>query len=144
MIRPYFQSIENLEDGNSFPLDEVLSQLSFNEQGLIPAIAQDADSKQVLMMAWMNKEALAETLATGNVTYWSRSRNELWRKGLTSGNTQVLQSMVFDCDGDTILCQVRQKGGACHTGRSGCFYLEVDGKREQVSIVDPKSVSGIK
>ena len=138
MKHPYFQTIEHLENGHSLPLNEVISHLSFNEQGLIPVIAQDASSKQVLMMAWMNKAALAQTIFTGRMTYWSRSRNELWQKGLSSGNTQILQAMAFDCDGDTILCQVSQKGGACHTGRSGCFYLEVDGKRNQVTINDPK------
>jgi len=142
--RAYFADLEEQPDGTRLSLETFISKLAFDEQGLIPVITQDKDSLQVLMFAWMSQDSLRQTLATGRMTYWSRSRNELWQKGLSSGNTQILQSMAFDCDGDTILCQVNQKGGACHTGRSGCFYLEVDGKRNKVSIVDPKSISGIK
>ena len=95
----------------------------WNEQGLIPTIAQDADTGEVLMLAWMNAEALEHTLASGEVTYWSRSRQSLWRKGATSGNTQDLVSACLDCDGDTLLLQVKQHGaGACHTGRPTCFF----------------------
>ena len=95
----------------------------WNEQGLIPVIAQEADTGEVLMLAWMNAEALAQTLASGEVTYWSRSRQSLWRKGATSGNTQSLVNARLDCDGDTLLLQVRQQGaGACHTGRRTCFF----------------------
>ena len=94
----------------------------FNADGLIPAIAQDADNGQILMMAWMNAEALAETLRGGQVCYWSRSRGALWRKGETSGNVQELVDLSIDCDGDTILMQVRQTGAACHTHRRSCFY----------------------
>ena len=94
----------------------------FNADGLIPAIAQDADNGQILMMAWMNAEALAETLRGGQVCYWSRSRGALWRKGETSGHVQELVNLSIDCDGDTILMQVRQTGAACHTRRRSCFY----------------------
>lgn len=95
----------------------------WNDQGLIPAIAQDAVSGEVLMLAWMNAEALAETLRQGCAVYWSRSRSALWRKGDTSGNTQELVDIHLDCDGDTLLLRVNQKGGgACHTGRRTCFF----------------------
>ena len=94
----------------------------FNADGLIPAIAQDADNGQILMMAWMNAEALAETLRGGQVCYWSRSRGALWRKGETSGHVQELVDLSIDCDGDTILMQVHQTGAACHTHRRSCFY----------------------
>jgi phosphoribosyl-AMP cyclohydrolase len=88
------------------------------------------------MLAWMNKAALSETLATGYVTYWSRSRNQRWVKGETSGHTQELVSLSIDCDGDAILCQVNQTGAACHTGRKHCFYLQVDTQRQIVRVVD--------
>ena len=95
----------------------------WNEQGLIPVIAQEADTGAVLMLAWMNAEALEQTMTSGKVTYWSRSRQSLWRKGATSGNTQDLVSACLDCDGDTLLLQVKQHGaGACHTGRRTCFF----------------------
>ena len=110
--------------------------LVYNDAGLIPAIAQDATSGEVLMMAWMNKDALNNTLRTGNVTYWSRSRQELWIKGETSGHTQELVSLSIDCDGDAILCLVKQKGAACHTGRKHCFYLQADNEEQKVHVVD--------
>lgn len=99
-----------------------LAAISFNQDGLVPAIAQQYDTGEVLMMAWMNKEAVAETLATGRVCYWSRSRKGLWRKGETSGQQQRLKEFLIDCDGDTILLKVDQDGVACHTGRRTCFY----------------------
>jgi len=92
---------------------------------LVAAIAQDSVNKEVLMVAWMNEEALRATLETGKVTYWSRSRNELWRKGETSGHTQKLISLAYDCDGDAIVLQVEQTGVACHTGERSCFYREI-------------------
>jgi len=92
------------------------------DQKLIPAIVQDADSKEVLMMAWMNSDALDLTLQTGKVHFWSRSRNELWRKGATSGNTMELVEMRVDCDQDTLLLRVHPAGPACHTGHNSCFY----------------------
>jgi phosphoribosyl-AMP cyclohydrolase len=100
----------------------------WNDQGLIPAIAQDAVSGEVLMLAWMNAEALAETLRQGRAVYWSRSRSTLWRKGDTSGNSQELVDILLDCDGDTLLLRVNQKGGgACHTGRRTCFFYAPTG-----------------
>ena len=96
--------------------------LRFDDRGLIPAIAQDASSGEVLMLAWMNRDAVAETLATGRVCYWSRSRGALWRKGETSGQVQRLVEMRLDCDGDALLLLVDQTGVACHTGRRTCFY----------------------
>ena len=90
--------------------------------GLVPAVAQDADTGEVLMLAWMNRDALAETLETGRVCYWSRSRRALWRKGETSGQTQRLVEARLDCDGDAVLLLVDQAGVACHTGRRSCFY----------------------
>ncbi|PHI95190.1 phosphoribosyl-AMP cyclohydrolase [Parasaccharibacter apium] len=102
-------------------LTELLGKVRFNEQGLISAIAQD-DSRNVLMLAWMNREALAETLTTGRVCYYSRSRKTLWRKGESSGQVQHLLAAALDCDLDCLLLTVRQKGVACHTGRRSCFY----------------------
>lgn len=99
--------------------------LKYDANGLIPAIAQDAATGEVLMMAFMNAESLAETLRTGDVTYWSRSRAELWRKGATSGHVQKLISLSIDCDRDCILMQVDQTGPACHTNRRSCFYTEI-------------------
>ncbi len=101
------------------------ANLTFNADGLLPAIAQDAASGEVLMLAWMNAEAVARTLETGQVTYWSRSRQEFWIKGATSGHVQELVSMRIDCDRDCLLVQVRQTGPACHTGRRTCFYTDV-------------------
>ena len=95
----------------------------FDEHGLIAAIAQDADTGEVLMLAWMNAEALDQTLATGRAVYWSRSRNRLWRKGEESGHVQKLHELRLDCDEDVVILQVEQVGGiACHTGRESCFY----------------------
>jgi phosphoribosyl-AMP cyclohydrolase len=99
-----------------------MDALSWNEQGLIPVIAQQHDTGEVLMLAWMNAESLAETLATGRMCYWSRSRGELWRKGDTSGHIQMLKELRLDCDGDTLLALVEQTGAACHTGERSCFY----------------------
>jgi len=104
-----------------------LSQVVFDAQGLIPAIAQDAASGQVLMVAWMNAQALAETAATGRAVYWSRSRKRLWRKGEESGHVQIVHELRLDCDGDVVLLKVAQQGGiACHTGRASCFYRRLD------------------
>ena len=111
--------------------------LKFNEAGLIPAIAQDADNGDVLMMAWMNTEAVAETLATGRVTYWSRSRRAFWRKGETSGHVQNLTEMRVDCDRDCLLMLVRQTGPACHTNRRSCFYTAIR-EGEECEIMAPE------
>ena len=106
--------------------------LQYNAQGLLPAIAQDASSGEVLMMAWMNAEAVSKTLSTGRVTYWSRSRQSFWVKGGTSGHVQELVSLRIDCDRDCLLVQVNQVGAACHTGRRTCFYTEVVQGSERV------------
>lgn len=102
--------------------DDFIAKVAFNADGLVPVIAQRFGTGEVLMMAWMNKEALIETMKTGHMTYWSRSRNKLWRKGETSGNTQRLREMLLDCDGDTLLAKVDQEGPACHTGSPNCFF----------------------
>lgn len=114
------------------------ASLKYNEDGLIPAVAQDATSGEVLMMAWMNRGALERTLATGKVTYWSRSRAEYWVKGLTSGHTQELVGLYIDCDRDTILMHVNQIGAACHTNRRSCFYTKVGQGRETI-VMEPMS-----
>ena len=111
---------------------DFLKALKFNADGLIPAIAQQHDSGEVLMMAWMNRESILETLQTGQVCYWSRSRQSYWRKGESSGHQQRLQAMRADCDGDTLLLLVDQKGPACHTNRRNCFFFEADGEQFRV------------
>src|ERR1700712_5816313 len=110
---------------NTTQADAVLAAICFDANGLVPAIAQQHDTGEVLMMAWMNAESIAETLATGQVCYWSRSRKQLWRKGETSGQRQRLVDMRIDCDGDTLLLMVDQTGVACHTGRHNCFFRAV-------------------
>ncbi|MEE8188142.1 MAG: phosphoribosyl-AMP cyclohydrolase [Kiloniellales bacterium] len=118
----------------------------FDADGLVPAVAQQHDSGEVLMLAWMNRAALAETLASGSVCYWSRSRQALWRKGETSGQVQRLVQLRIDCDGDTLLLRVEQTGVACHTGRRSCFYrgLGEDGRLEELLPVetDPHELYG--
>lgn len=107
--------------------------LKFDDNGLIPAIAQDAESKDVLMMAWMNLQAIEKTLETGKVTYWSRSRQSFWVKGETSGHTQELVDFRYDCDSDCILVLINQVGPACHTNRRSCFYTSVkDGQETEL------------
>ena len=114
--------------------------------GLVPAIAQDAQSGEILMLAYMNRQAWEATLATGEATYWSRSRGELWVKGKTSGHLQKVEEIRLDCDNDTILLKVRQIGGAaCHTGHRSCFYRRLEGDRLVVTdapVFDPKEVYG--
>jgi phosphoribosyl-AMP cyclohydrolase len=112
-------SIENIS------ADDFLANVSFDANGLVPAIAQDAATGQVLMLAWMNAETLKSTLASGDMIYWSRSRKSLWRKGETSGHTQRVVEAYVDCDGDTLLFKVEQKGPACHTGEMSCFFRRV-------------------
>ena len=124
-------------------LQETIASLTYNSDGLIPAIAQQHDTGEVLMMAWMNQTSILESLETKRVCYWSRSRQNYWRKGEESGQIQMLKSLHFDCDNDTILLQVDQLGAACHTGRKTCFYKLV--QNEQVIIdseplVDPKTL----
>ena len=143
MKSEYFTSLEGETGEQPLALTEVLAQLAFDDKGLIPVITQDVESKEVLMLAWMNKESIKQTLATGKMTYWSRSRKEHCHQYLfhqthlpipPSGHHQRLTSMAFDCDGDAILCLVNQTGSSCHTGRKNCFYLKVDGKNQQVTI----------
>ena len=122
---------------------EVLTAIAFDADGLVPVIAQQHDTGEVLMMAWMNREAIAETLRTGQACYWSRSRNRLWRKGEKSGQSQRLVELRIDCDNDTVLLRVDQTGVACHTGRRSCFFRAVrDGRLEIISEVeiDPETL----
>ena len=123
----------------------MLAMIRFDAHGLVPAIAQQHDTGEVLMMAWMNAVAVAETLATGQVCYFSRSRGTLWRKGETSGQRQALKEFRLDCDGDTILIMVDQTGVACHTGRRNCFFNAVrDGKLVEIAapLVSPDTLYG--
>ena len=120
------KALETSPNGTRLDLAEFLDLVKFNDQGLVPAIAQDSASGTVLMLAWMNRDAIDQTLASGLVTYYSRSRQSLWQKGETSGNTQRLVDMQFDCDADAILMLVEQTGPACHTNRPNCFYLRVE------------------
>jgi len=107
-----------------------LDEIEWNEQGLVPAIAQDAASGRVLTLAWMNREALAETARTGRAVYWSRSRGKLWRKGEESGHVQKVLELRVDCDADAVLLKVEQVGGiACHTGRESCYFRKLDNGR---------------
>ena len=121
-----------------------LDQVAWNDQGLVPAIAQDRDSKEILMVAWMNREALSLTRTEGRAIYWSRSRQKLWRKGEESGHVQEVSEIRLDCDNDVVLLQVNQRGGiACHTGRRSCFYSVLkDGRWQAVDpiIKDPASI----
>jgi len=122
-----------------------LAAIRFDAQGLVPAIAQQHDSGEVLMMAWMNRAAVEETLATGRVCYFSRSRDALWRKGETSGQVQRLIELRVDCDGDTLLALVEQTGVACHTGRRSCFFRAIrDGAFAEIAApeVDPQALYG--
>ncbi|PZD95170.1 bifunctional phosphoribosyl-AMP cyclohydrolase/phosphoribosyl-ATP pyrophosphatase [Paenibacillus sambharensis] len=117
----------------STALGELESQIRWNEDGLVPAIVQDAVSKEVLMLAYMNRESLARSIESGETWFWSRSRGELWHKGATSGHTQRIVSMHYDCDGDTLLVRAEQKGAACHTGQYTCFFnsIPVGGESDQ-------------
>ncbi|MBL8806353.1 MAG: phosphoribosyl-AMP cyclohydrolase [Rhodospirillales bacterium] len=114
-------------------LDTLLAEIAFDRDGLVVAIAQQHDTGEVLMVAWMNRDAVSETLRTGQVCYWSRSRMKLWRKGETSGQAQKLVEMRVDCDGDALLLRVDQAGVACHTGRRDCFFRVV---REGALVID--------
>jgi phosphoribosyl-AMP cyclohydrolase len=117
-------------------IDQAIAAIKFDPQGLVPAIAQQHDSGEVLMMAWMDRDAVAETMRTGRVCYWSRSRKAPWRKGDTSGHIQTLVDLRIDCDGDTLLVLVDQTGVACHTGRHNCFFRAVrDGALETIAPV---------
>ncbi|HOA96375.1 bifunctional phosphoribosyl-AMP cyclohydrolase/phosphoribosyl-ATP diphosphatase HisIE [Acetivibrio saccincola] len=124
-------------------MSEILNSIKFDDRGLIPVIAQDHSTNEVLMMAYMNKEALEKSLETGKVHYFSRSRNKLWQKGETSGHYQYIKSIKVDCDGDALLIKVEQVEGACHTGHFSCFYREISDeglKETQKKVFDEKEV----
>lgn len=138
-----FKENEHQPHGFQLSLADALDNLKYNENGLVPAIAQQHDSGEVLMMAWMNREAIEETLRTGRVCYFSRSRNTLWRKGESSGQTQTLKALRIDCDADTVLVQVDQVGPACHTGRRDCFYWKAEADSltiDKTPIIDPNEL----
>ena len=113
-------------------------KLKFDEQGLIPAIIQEHKTGRVLMMAWMNRASLEKTLATGKTHFWSRSRRKFWMKGETSGHTQSVKNVAFDCDGDTLLIQVEQIGAACHEGYQSCFFRSAQLQGDGFSITEPR------
>ena len=134
-----------MKEKSQVKLSEALSALKYNEDGLIPAIAQQYDSGEVLMMAWMNQASIEETLKTNRVCYWSRSRQAYWRKGESSGQVQMLKELRIDCDADTLLIKVDQTGPACHTGRRQCFYKLVKGDTVVIDsepLIDPKELYG--
>ena len=123
--------------------NSLLDAVTFDDDGLVPAIVQDAATDQVLMMAYMTADTLRETLDTGRMVYWSRSQQERWVKGRTSGHTQSVEAVWLDCDGDTLLFQVQQEGGACHTGFQSCFHRRADGDEWTVDgekVFDPNAV----
>jgi phosphoribosyl-AMP cyclohydrolase len=125
--------------------EALLGAVAFDRDGLVPAIAQQHDTGEILMMAWMNREAIRKTLATGQVCYWSRSRGRLWRKGEDSGQVQHLVELRLDCDGDTLLLLVDQSGVACHTGRRNCFFRALrNGALETIAepLVSPETLYG--
>ncbi len=143
MTQPTFKFLEKASEGDAFNWSELKDQLKFDANGLVPAIAQQFDTKEVLMMAWMNAQSLQETLETGRVCYWSRSRQNYWRKGEESGQIQVLKSLSLDCDADTILLEVDQTGSACHTGRRTCFYTQIKDDKALITsnpMIDPKEL----
>ncbi|RUR38456.1 phosphoribosyl-AMP cyclohydrolase [Vreelandella populi] len=141
-----FKALESAAPTDTLPdTMTLLDAVRFNAEGLLPAIAQQHDTKEVLMMAWMNREALEETLATHRVCYYSRSRKKLWRKGESSGQQQHLKSAALDCDGDTLLLEVEQTGPACHTGRRSCFYLSLTDEQAKINsepLIDPAELYG--
>jgi phosphoribosyl-AMP cyclohydrolase len=132
-------------DDTEMATQALLDQIRFDSNGLVAAIAQQHDTGEVLMLAWMNLDSIAETLATGRVCYFSRSRGKLWRKGESSGQVQHLKELRVDCDGDTLLALVDQEGVACHTGRRSCFYRAVrDGALVEIAapLVSPEALYG--
>jgi len=138
-----WKAIEKSELNQSYDLELALENIKYNEDDLVPAIAQQHDTGEILMMAWMNLASIKETLKTGRVCYWSRSRQAFWRKGESSGQEQHLKEFRLDCDADTILMKVDQTGPACHTGRRNCFYMVVDGDELKVDsdpLIDPSEL----
>ena len=128
-----FKELESAAKDHSVALDDVLANLKFDDHGLVAAVAQEARSKEVLMVGWMDRTAIERTLSEGYACYWSRSRQTYWRKGETSGHLQALKELRLDCDGDAILLLVEQTGPACHTNRPTCFYLTVEGNSVRVT-----------
>ena len=122
----------------------MIEELKYDQKGLIPAVIQEDGSQKVLMVAYMNKEALAKTLATGNAWFYSRSRGALWMKGETSGHIQQVKQILYDCDGDCLLLKVEQTGAACHTGHDTCFYRDIKGREQSAPVFDPQEVYGKK
>jgi phosphoribosyl-AMP cyclohydrolase len=116
-------------------------KLKFDSNGLIPAIIQEQGTKRVLMMAWMNRASLEKTIATGKTYFWSRSREKFWMKGESSGHTQTVKNIAFDCDGDTLLIQVEQNGAACHEGYRSCFFRSVQQPGEHFDITEPQLIT---
>lgn len=140
-----FKQLEPATQGTREPTSTLLDAVRWNADGLIPAIAQQHESGEVLMMAWMNRAALEETLTTGRVCYWSRSRGKPWRKGESSGQVQQLVAAHIDCDGDTLLLSVDQQGPACHTGRRSCFYVALGEETAEIDsapLMDPDELYG--
>jgi phosphoribosyl-AMP cyclohydrolase len=122
-----------------------LPDLKFDKDGLIPAIVQDAANKEVLMMAYMNRESFEKTVSTGYTHFWSRSRGKLWKKGETSGHVQEVRGILYDCDRDTLLIKVDQKGpGACHTGHRSCFFTDIEGREVEGETFSAETVYGKK
>jgi phosphoribosyl-AMP cyclohydrolase len=126
--------------GEPRDMSDAAPELAFDEQELLPAVAQDADSGEVLMLAYVTSEAVERTRETGRAHYYSRSREELWEKGATSGHTQSVAEIRVDCDGDALLYLVDQEGGACHTGHESCFYRTIDGETVGEQVFDPEAV----
>jgi phosphoribosyl-AMP cyclohydrolase len=131
-MKSWFKAIETDPEKSSYPVEKVIAELTFGDDGLIPVIAQDHKSKDVLMFAWMNLVSLEETLNTSRMCYWSRSRKAFWRKGESSGHWQSLISLSTDCDGDVLLASVNQEGAACHTERRSCFYLKFESNQVRI------------
>lgn len=122
-----------------------LPELKYDEKGLIPAIVQDSESKEVLMMAYMNAESLAKTVESGFTHFWSRSRGKFWKKGETSGHVQEVREILYDCDRDTLLIKVIQRGpGACHTGHRSCFFTDIEGNETTAKVFSEDDVYGKK
>jgi phosphoribosyl-AMP cyclohydrolase len=117
---------------------KILDEVKFDEKGLVPAIIQDAENNEVLMAAYMNREALAKTIESGKAHFWSRSRKKLWLKGESSGHVQTVKEILIDCDADTLLVKVQQEGGACHTGYRSCFYRRLGEEGDALEIMGKK------
>lgn len=137
-VSDIFKQLETAKLKQQTATDEILAAVKYNADGLVPAVAQQHDSGEVLMLAWMDKNALLETLQTGRVCYWSRSRRQYWRKGESSGYIQKLVALYIDCDGDSVLLKVDQQGPACHTNRPNCFYHRVSVDTAEI-ISEPSS-----